>query len=135
MSTLSATQQRGLLRLGDALIPGDGDMPSFSESGCAEYADRILVSMYSDDRAGLKGVLTLCAILPRPLIRKLFAMTDRHENAPEPVAGLLRMANVGIKGFLMTLYYSDIGGGHVFSKMGWDPVVHRQPQEPTDGAR
>ncbi len=124
MAMLSASQQRGLLRLGDVLIPGDGDMPSFSNSGCAAHADRMLQHMYDDDRAGVTGVLTACAFLPRPVIRGLFAMTDRHERAPEPIAGLLRMANLGIKGVVMTLYYSDVGGGRVFETMKWDPVVH-----------
>ncbi len=124
MALLSATQQRGLLRLGDVLLPGDGDMPSFSSSGCAAHADRMLEHMYDDDRAGVTTALTLCAFLPRPIIRALFAMTDRHERAPEPIAGLLRMANLGIKGVLMTLYYSDVGSGGVLKKMKWDPVVH-----------
>ena len=120
---LSAAQRRGLAKIGDILIPGDGELPSFATSGCAAHADRMLVHMYDDDRNGVKAVLTLCALLPRPLIRALFAVTERHPGAPEPIAGLLRMANLGIKGVVMTLYYSDVGDGGVYAKIGWDPVV------------
>ncbi len=133
---LSAMHQRGLRRLGDVLIPGDGDMPSFSASGCAAHADHMLEHMYDDDRVGVVGALTLCAFLPRPIIRGLFAMTDRHKNAPEPIAGLLRMANIGIKGVVMTLYYSDVGTGNVYDKMKWDPsFIPVDPQMNTDKHR
>lgn len=127
-SILSPAQQRGLAKIGDVLIPGDGYMPSFTASGCADHADRMLAHMYDDDRNGVKGVLTLCAILPRPLVRVLFAATERYSGAPEPIGGLLRMANLGIKGVVMTLYYSDVGRGQVFAKMSWDPVV-RVPEK------
>lgn len=122
---LSAAQRRGLLKIGDILVPGDGALPSFSASGCAEHADRMLAHMYEDDRAGVKGALTLFAFLPRSLVRALFALTERHASVPAPLAGLLRLANLGIKGVVMTLYYADVGDGGVFAKIGWDPVVHR----------
>jgi hypothetical protein len=125
MAILSNLQQRGLRRVGDVLIPGDGDMPSFSATGCAAHADRMLGEMYDDDRAGVKGVLTLCGILPSPLIRGLFAMTERFAQAPAPVGGAMRMANLGIKGFVMTLYYADVDRRGVYAAMRWDPVVHR----------
>ena len=128
MAILSPLQQRGLLKIGDVLIPGDDTLPSFSAAGCAAHADRMLGQMYDDDRAGVKAVLTLCALLPRPLIRLLFAMTERFAQAPAPFGGLMRMANLGIKGVVMSLYYSDVDRVGVFAAMRWDPVVH-QPSD------
>jgi hypothetical protein len=126
MPVLSGNQSRGLRRIGDVMIPGDGEMPSFSASGCATHADRMLDHMYDDDRASVCAVLTLCAFLPRFAIRGLLSLTEKHGSAPEPVAGLLRMANLGIKGVVMSLYYADVGTGRVFEKMKWDPVVHQK---------
>lgn len=131
-AALSPMQRRGLVKLGDVLIPGDGDMPSFAETNCIDCADRMLAHMYDDDRSGVKGVATLCALLPRPLIRALFALTERHATLPEPLAGLLRMANVGAKGVVMTLYYSDVGTGGILAKIGWDAVVHGQTRDDLD---
>ncbi len=125
MAILSAGQQRGLKKVGDALIPGDEALPSFTASGCAVHADRMLEHMYEDDRAGVKMVLTLCAFMPRPLIRSLFALTDRFATAPAPIGGVMRLANLGIKGVVMSLYYADVGHGRVYEKIRWDPVVHR----------
>lgn len=125
MTILSPRQQRGLRKVGDVLIPGDGVLPSFSASGCANHADRMLAHLYEDDRAGVRGVLTLCALLPRPAIRALFAMTERFAQAPGFIGGAMRMANLGIKGVVMTLYYSDIDRRGIFAAMNWDPIVHR----------
>lgn len=122
---LSSLQQRGLNKVGDVLIPGDGTLPSFSASGCTAHADRMLGHMYDDDRAGVRGVLTLCGLLPRPVIRILFAMTERFSQAPPPIGGAMRLANLGIKGVVMTLYYSDVDRRGIFTAMGWNPIVHR----------
>jgi len=124
-ATLSAAQRRGLDKLGDILIPGDEALPSFTASGCAAHADRMLEHMYDDDRAGVTTVLSLCAILPRSMVRWLFALTEHHADTPEAVASLLRMANLGIKGVVVTLYYADVGEGRVFEALGWDTVVHQ----------
>ena len=51
---LNATQYAGLLKIGDVLIPGDGELPSFSKSRCAEQADRMLAHMYDGDRNGVQ---------------------------------------------------------------------------------
>jgi len=130
MAILSNMQQRGLRRIGDVLIPGDGDMPSFSATGCAAHADRMLGEMHDDDLAGVKAVMALCGLLPTPLIRGLFAMTERFAQAPAPVGGLMRMANLGIKGVVMSLYYADVDRRGVFAAMRWDPVVHRSSKPP-----
>jgi len=127
-TVLSAAQRRGLLRLGDVLIPGDGELPSFSASGCAEHADRMLAHMYEDDRNGVTGVLSLAAVLPRPLLRGLFAFTEQHSRAPEPLASLMRMANLGIKGVVMTLYYADVGGGGVLAGLRYDAFAGDDPK-------
>ncbi len=121
--TLTRLQERGLLAVGDVLIPGDDHLPAFSQSGCAAHAGRMLEHMYDDDRQSVLSVLAVCALLPRWLIRALLSMTEKHTTAPEPIASAFRLANLGIKGVVMTLYYSDVGDGGVFDKIGWDPVV------------
>jgi len=124
-ATLSAAQRRGLDKLGNILIPGDEALPSFTDSGCAAHADRMLEHMYDDDRAAVTTVLTLCSVLPQSVVRWLFALTEHHARTPATIASLLRMANLGIKGVVVTLYYADVGEGHVFEALGWDPVVHQ----------
>jgi hypothetical protein len=124
---LTDRQARGLVRLGDVVIPGDEALPSFSESGAAAGIDRMLPYMHEGDRESLLMLLAACATLPRPAIRAVVAMAARGDRAPGPLAGVLRMANIGIKGVVCSLYYSDIEtgpeAGRIHRAIGWDPVM------------
>jgi len=121
---LTPAQRKGLLKIGDILIPGNHELPSFSRSDCAGAIDRMLPFMNTSDRQGVEMILTLFAFLPSFLVRAFFALTETHRYVPEPLAGVLRLANIGVKGVVMTLYYSDVGTGvSVHEVIGWDAKV------------
>lgn len=128
---LSETQFKGLLKVGDILIPGDAELPSFSASGCAVQIDRMLPYMTESDRNGFKLLMALFRFLPRPIIRALVALTEQQRRFPDPIGSLLRMMNIGVKGAVMTLYYSDVGTGRsIHEIIGWDAkIVEREPEE------
>jgi hypothetical protein len=121
---LSPLQYAGLLHVGDVLVPGTAELPSFRQARCAQHVDRMLAWMYPSDRRGLAVLLGVLRFFPAPVIRWLFALAGRADRFPGPVATVLRMADIGVKGSVVTLYYSDIGDGpSVFGVMGWDPTV------------
>lgn len=121
---LTPRQFAGLLRLGDIVIPGDAHLPSFSEAGCAPAVDRMLDYMTESDRRGVTGILGLFGILPGALVRAIFWLTEQHPRLPAAIAGPFRLANIGIKGVVMTLYYSDVGDGpSIYERIGWDATV------------
>lgn len=127
---LSAWQRAGLLRVGDVLIPGDGDLPSFSASGADRHIDRMLPYMYEADRRGALAALTLLRPMPRPLIRALLALTDHHQRFPGPLGAALRMLGIGVKGIVYSVYYSGAEPrARVHEVLGWDAVVRRR-QDP-----
>lgn len=126
---LTPKQLRGLLRLGDVVIPGDEDLPSFSGSGAADGIDRMLPYMYESDRSSLLLLLDACARMPRPAIRGIVALAASAARYPEPVAGVLRMANIGIKGVVQSLYWSDIGTGRVHTRIGYDAHIDEAAYE------
>jgi len=129
---LTSVQKAGLLKVGDLFVPGGGELPSFSDSHCVEQADRMLAHMYESDRGSLCLLLAVFRFLPRFLLRGLFRLTDAQEVFPGPIGALLRMINIGVKGMVMTLYYSDVGeGASVYSAIGWDAtVVHAGEEAP-----
>lgn len=128
---LTAAQQRGLLRLGDVIIPGDDLLPSFSASGVADEVDRMLGWMYDSDRSAIQAVLAICAVLPTPAIRGVVTLTERADSAPEPAAAALRMASFGIKGLIVSLYYSGLDrGDRIRPAIGWDTTIVMRPDEP-----
>ena len=126
--TLTGTQLAGLLKVGDIMIPGDGELPSFSASGCARHADRMIAHMNAADREGITLLLGVFRFLPRILLRGLLRLTDRHAAFPEAIAPALRMINIGIKGAVMTLYYSGLDdAGAILRGIKWDAQVIDRP--------
>jgi hypothetical protein len=125
---LDERRMRGLLKLGDVVIPGDERMPSFSRSGCAAHADRMLDFMSPRDGDGVKGLLALVAILPRPLVSGLLRLLALLRRIPGRAGAPFRMAEIGIKGVVMSLYYSGVGeSADVLGALGWRAnVVERE---------
>jgi hypothetical protein len=121
---LNRTQLAGLRKVGDVLIPGDEALPSFSQARCDAHADRMLRYLNDRDRAGLVTLLGVLRFCPRLLLRVLFALTTRHRLLPGPLGQLARTINLGIKGAVMTLYYSDVGEGpSIHQALHWDAKV------------
>lgn len=109
MTSLSSTQYRGLNRLGDVVIPGTDTLPSFSASKAAEGIDRMLSYMNKSDRDSFLILATACGVLPKFAVRGIVAMAASHAKLPEPLAMVMRLATLGIKGVVHSLYWSDLG--------------------------
>ena len=120
---LDSSQLQGLRRAGDALIPGGQGLPSFSQSGVESEADRMLAYMTEEDRSGLLGLLGVFAWLPGFVIAGLIYIADRNRFFPGPVAALLRMVSLGVKGCVYTLYYGD---ERIHPLIHWDASVGRR---------
>lgn len=110
---LTPLQYRGLQKLGDGMCPGDDEFPSFSACGCGEHVDEILELMNPNDLAQLRQLLTASAFLPRTGVQQLLKaaeasprMTDRN-----PLAPTLRFLRLGLRGLVLSLYYSGRTGG------------------------
>ena len=121
---LTAGQLAALQRLGDILVPGDSEFPSFSQSGSIEHVDRMLDYMYESDLSGVKALLSIFRFTPSFLIRGIMLLTEKQGSVPEPLGQVFRMANLGLKGVVMTLYYSDLGAGpSVLEVIHWDSKI------------
>jgi hypothetical protein len=105
---LSPAQYRGLQRLGDGMCPGDNDFPSFSVCGCAEHVDEILELMNAGDLAQLRQLLTAASVLPSVGIQQLLKAADRSPQMGDsnPLAPTLRFLRLGLRGLILSLYYS-----------------------------
>jgi hypothetical protein len=102
---LSALQIKGIDKMGDCMLPGDGDFASFKASGCSAEVDRILDHMPDKDLGDLKMLLMLMGLLPSFLIALFLGFLERTPSWGNWAAPL-RFVRIGIRGLIMTLYYS-----------------------------
>lgn len=126
---LTLRQTRGLEKLGDAYLPGDDELPSFSALGCAEHVDEVLDYLPADDRNSLKLLLGLLSITPRFKLVWLAKLLERSHNLPGPLGGGLRFLRMGLKGLVLTLYYSGKTGANYQGRtpldvLGYDVGVY-----------
>lgn len=112
---LSATQLQALERLGDIYLPGTEKMPSFTASGSLAQIDVVLEGVHEDDLTGLGWLLLILRWMPALLLRLMLKAVDRHHRFPPPFAGILRLLNLGLKGVVMSLYYSGLAQGETRS--------------------
>ncbi|MEW6368188.1 MAG: hypothetical protein AB1714_26465 [Acidobacteriota bacterium] len=125
---LTARQLAGLMRAGEILAPGDADLPSFSRLGCIEHVDRILEYMGDKDLADFGSLMGVFAWLPGPVLRSILWLMTKNQSMPGSLGFNLRMLELGVKGVVMTLYYSGLSGAgfqgkSVYDIIGWDAKI------------
>lgn len=105
---LSPLQTRGVLKVGDAIIPGDGQFPRFSKTEFIRQIDRMLDYIPSDDRDGLCILMGVFACLPRIVILAIMQLSEWASKIPGLPGAPFRMIIIGVKGMILTLYYSKL---------------------------
>ena len=111
-------QLRGLQKLGDILMPAGHGFPSFSESGCIHQVDTAMGSAHPDDIRDFGFLLLLCYYAPVTVIRWIVSCADHAERFPNLLAIQFRKLNIGIKGVVVSLYYSGkVGIGQTGSPL------------------
>lgn len=128
---ISPSQYRGLQNLGDGMCPGDDEFPSFSECGCGEHVDEILELMNPNDLAQLQQLLTAASVMPAFAVQRLLKLAERspHMSDSNPLAPTLRFLRLGLRGLVLSLYYSgrtgrDYQGPSPLEVIGYDVGVY-----------
>jgi aldehyde dehydrogenase (NAD+) len=126
-----------MIKAGDILVPGDDRFPRFSRTTFIQEIDRIADYMTDSDREGFKSLMALFAILPRWLVAGILHLSEASEKLPAFLRTPMRLINIGVKGVVLTLYYSDVGPEpRIFPIIEWDAKAGPAPEmPPTDVAR
>ena len=119
--TLRPIAQRGLRRFGDLLIPGDGDLLSFSDSGCMIHLPLVLAEMHPADRRDLQMAANLLGLLPQVLRAVLLAVLARADSMPESLGCPCRTALFNLRALIFSLYYAH---PPVLAILGYDVAVY-----------
>ena len=113
---LSNSAIKGLTRIGDILIPGDDEFPSFSAYMCMDHIDDLVSYAPADDIKDLGMVLGILSHMPTSILMWLVnTMANAHRNNG-PLGSLFRQLNMGIRGIVFSLYYSEKPGKHYQGK-------------------
>lgn len=120
---LNERQLAAIERIGDVLVPGDGELDSFSRSGCVRHVDRVLGYMPASDLEDLKTLLSILAVLPAPVIALVLRLLEGSPFVPGQAGGILRLIRIGLRGLVMTLYFGD---GAVLEKLGYRVGVYSE---------
>lgn len=110
VESLNLRQYTGLQKLGDAFAPGDGELPRFSELGCAEHVDSLFAEMPASDAKDLAMLLWVFSWFPGFALKGVWWILESTQGLPGPVGALLRFLRLGLKGLVTTLYYSGKKG-------------------------
>lgn len=121
----NARQIKGVLRLGDAIIPGDERLPRFSETQFISDIDRMLDYMEKSDREGLAFLMSLISFMPLWKIKIILSISSLEKKMPRTIGTPFRLINLGLKGLIFTLYYSGLEdveghGKRIHKNIGWD---------------
>lgn len=132
-SLFNARQLNGLQKLGDIVLPGYGEFPRFSDTGCIEHIDDLMSPAPPDDLKDLGKLLLVFHYLPTFAIEWILRLADGADRWPALIAPLLRTLNIGTKGVVFSLYYSGHHRTTYQGKTGLDVIdyhVHCAPDQP-----
>ncbi len=118
-------QLLGLQKAGDVILPGTNRSPGFSATGCIEHVDRLAAYLSADDLGGLRVLLRLLRRAPKWAIRLLMRACQANARFPGFLGTALRTIDIGLRGMVTSLYYSNLtGAGYqgkkVFDVVGWN---------------
>ena len=114
--TLSNTALKTINRIGDIICPKNGEFPSYSETGCVEHVNSMIIYAPDADIGDLNMLLSILSVMPSSVLRWLVnTMTASHQKEGG-FATLMRQLDFGLKGIILGTYYSGKVGSNYSGK-------------------
>lgn len=107
---LSKPALRTISKMGDIMLPKTNEFPSFSETGCIEHIDEIIIFAPKEDISGLNILLTILSVLPKSILKIIVNKMHASHTKDGAVSFLFRQLDFGLKGIIYTCYYSGKTG-------------------------
>lgn len=104
---LSQSELMGVVKVGDSILPGFEEFPSFTESGCIQNIDRVIAFVPERDLKDLKMLLGVFSILPRPFVKMLMGFIEFLFEKNLPMGPIFRQIRLGMRGIVFSTYYCD----------------------------
>lgn len=122
---LSKSALKAINRIGDMMIPRNGEFPSFSEAGGIEHIDELVAYAPAADIKDLNLLLTILAFMPNFVLRWLVGKLETALESDGPLSSLFRQLDIGLRGLIFSCYYteklgSNYTGPHPLDIIGFD---------------
>ncbi|MFA6241106.1 MAG: hypothetical protein WC655_09265 [Candidatus Hydrogenedentales bacterium] len=107
---------RTLERVAELIVPAVDDFPSFTQLGCVEHVDDVIGSAPPKDAADLNLFLTVLYFAPTSVLRFVVRNMENADSWFEPAATTFRLLDLGLRGLVLSLYYSGKHGANYKGK-------------------
>lgn len=107
---LSNKALKTLNRIGDIIIPENGDFPKFSDTQSLQHIDDLITYAPEDDIKDLNLLLTILFFMPRFVLVWLVKKMETARDNEGPLGALFRQLDFGVKGLIFSCYYSGKTG-------------------------
>jgi len=107
VTNIKKSHIKGLHKLGKVIIPDQPGYPTFAEVKPEQRINRMVDYMYEDDRGAILVILSLFSVLPLFVIRWKILFIDWGAKMSGIIGAPFKMLQIGLKGLVFTLYYSD----------------------------
>lgn len=104
---LSNSALKAINRIGDLMIPRNGEFPAFSEVGGLEYIDDLVSYAPPADIKDLNLVLTILSFMPTFVLRWVLGKMETSMENTGPLGPIFRMLDVGLRGLIFSCYYTE----------------------------
>jgi|GEM_PF-4216647 len=116
---------QGLVKIGEIIIPGQAGFLSYSESNKAQHVDRMIKHLNEDDKKGIILLLSLLGFIPSFFLKIFIKLIFNYKKYPKIISPLINMIMLGLKGLVMTTYYSafefeNSDEDEIYKKLEWE---------------
>ncbi|CAN5448444.1 hypothetical protein BH09BAC1_BH09BAC1_02460 [soil metagenome] len=97
----------GLNRMGDVIIPRNGEFPSFSEFGGIQHIDDLAAHAPAGDIKDLGLLLAVLSFMPTFVLRWIVGKMEDSMESHGPLGFIFRQLDYGLRGIVFSCYYSE----------------------------
>lgn len=104
---LSNSALKAINRIGDLMIPRNGEFPSFSEVGGLQYIDDLVSYAPPADIKDLNLLLTILSFMPTFVLKWVLGKMETAMENTGPLGSIFRLLDIGLRGLIFSCYYTE----------------------------
>ena len=119
---LSPSALKGLNKIGDIMVPKNGEFPAFSEVGGLEYIDDLVAYAPEGDISDLGMVLSILSFMPTFVLQWLVNKLEDAQNSDGFLSPIFRQLDFALRGLIFSCYYTEKVGSNYTGKKPLDII-------------